>query len=259
MIIQALNYYFLPAMVVIIFLPVSIYQVKGGIMKMPSFSEYIQFTNSFYKNDKNLFEDFTSSNMEKHAMLTKLEENGKKLSEFIEKETNIKINYYTKEDELNKNNYTNIIIYNQKDGRYELKLKNLDRCNDNFYNFKEIYQCLKFQFSLRVNGFKEKIESLINKFISSDKSDKSLNVTILTEHLYYVNLGSPIASLLGLYLSFEMTLLSYYFTERMIEEKEKKLHDFLERQGISKNQYIMSWFVTYLILSILPFISFLIV
>ena len=56
-----------------------------------------------------------------------------------------------------------------------------------------------------------------------------------------------------------MTLLSYYFTERMIEEKEKKLHDFLERQGISKNQYIMSWFVTYLILSILPFISFLIV
>jgi hypothetical protein len=43
----------------------------------------------------------------------------------------------------------------------------------------------------------------------------------------------------------------------MIDEKEKKLHDFLERQGISKKKYIMSWFVTYSILSILPFLSFL--
>ena len=85
---------------------------------MPSFSEYFQFVTSFYNNDKNLFEDFTSCNIEKPAILSKYEENGKKLSEFIEKETNIKINYYTKEEELNKNNYTNIIIYNQKDGRY---------------------------------------------------------------------------------------------------------------------------------------------
>ena len=253
------GYLFLPAMVIIIFIPISISQIKERIMSLTSFSDNIQFTNSLYKNDKNLFEDFISNNIEKPAILAQSKENGKKLSEFIEKETNIKINYYTEEDELNKNNYTNIIIYNQKNGRYEFKLKNIDRCNNNFYDFKEIYRCLKFQFSLRENGLKEKIESLVTKFISSDKNNKSLNVTILAEHLYSSYLISLIASILGLYLSFEMTLFSYYFTERMIEEKEKKLQDFLERQGISKRQYIMSWFNTYLILSILPFISFLIV
>ena len=60
----------------------------------------------------------------------------------------------------------------------------------------------------------------------------------------------------GFIMSFEMTILSYYLTERMVEEKEKKLSDFLERQGISKRKYNLSWFVTYIILSILPFISY---
>jgi len=56
-----------------------------------------------------------------------------------------------------------------------------------------------------------------------------------------------------------MTLYSYYFTEKMIEEKENKLQDFLERQGISKKKYIMSWFITYLFLLLGPFVGFLIV
>ena len=53
-----------------------------------------------------------------------------------------------------------------------------------------------------------------------------------------------------------MTLFSYYLTERMVEEKENKLNDFLERQGVSKKKYILSWFITYCILGALPFASF---
>ena len=55
----------------------------------------------------------------------------------------------------------------------------------------------------------------------------------------------------------EVSLLGYYLIERIIDEKEKKLNDFIVRQGISKKEYIFSWFVTFFILSLLPFAAFL--
>ena len=38
----------------------------------------------------------------------------------------------------------------------------------------------------------------------------------------------------------------------MIEEKEKKLTELLERQGISNKKYFFSWLFTYLVIIILP-------
>jgi hypothetical protein len=246
------GYILIPSLTILYFLPISI---KEGMnrKKWSSFSQDIQFANSLYKSDTRSFEDFISNNLKNSAILTKIEDNGKKLSQFIEKETNIKINYFTEEDELNKKNYTNIIIYNQKNGRNEFQLKYIDKCNNSFSDLKSIYRCFKSQFSLRISGAKSKFESFLTKLISSEKKDIFLDAILL----YYRDVDELIASIIGLYFSFEMALFSFYFTDRMIEEKEKKLHDFLERQGISKKKYIMSWFVTYAILSILPFVSFL--
>ena len=43
---------------------------------------------------------------------------------------------------------------------------------------------------------------------------------------------------------------------RMIEEKEKKLTELLERQGISKKDYFFSWLFTYLFIIIIPVIIY---
>jgi len=257
------GYVFLPVSLISIFLPLSIIigLSYAGRRRYSSYgtliSEDSQFTNSFYKSDKYSFEDFISNNLKNAAILSNLEENGRKMSNFIKNESNIKLDYFMDENELIKHNYTNIIIYNQKDGRNEFQLKYIDKFNNSFFNFDKIYKYLKFKFNIRTKEQKEKFEFLIKKFISSDKKDDFSNITILNENLGNKNDYSTAATILGFYLSFEMTLLSYYFTEKMIEEKEKKLNDFLERQGISKKKYIMSWFVTYSILSILPFLSFL--
>ena len=39
---------------------------------------------------------------------------------------------------------------------------------------------------------------------------------------------------------------------RMIDEKEKKLNIFLASHGISNSKYYLSWFLSYLFLSIIP-------
>ena len=258
-----LGYILLPATIIIIFLPISIIMGLMNInrRRYSSYGTFISednhISNSLYKSDKYSFEDFIANNLENAAILSNLKENGRKLSNFIKNETNIKLDYYTDENELIKNKYTNIIIYNQNDGRNEFQLKIIDKFNNYLFNFNGIYKYLKSKFNIKTNEIKEKFEFLIKKFTSSEKIDDFSNITILNAKLGSRRDRDYSSTLLGIYLSFEMTLLSYFFTVRMIDEKEKKLHDFLERQGISKKKYIMSWFVTYSILSILPFVSFL--
>ena len=257
------GYIFLPATIIIIFLPSSLIIGLNNINRVryssyeAHISEVNYISNSLYKSDKYSFEDFIEKYLKNAAILVNLKENGRKLSNFIKKETNIKLDYYTNENELIKKNYTNMIIYSQKDERNEFQLKAIDKYNNSFLNLNGIYKYLKSKFNIKANEQKEKFEFLIKKFTSSEKFDDFSKITILNEKLGRTRDYVIPSTILGVYLSFEMTLLSYYFTERMIEEKEKKLHDFLERQGISKKKYIMSWFVTYSILSILPFVSFL--
>ena len=79
------------------------------------------------------------------------------MSQFIKKEANVKINYYMDENELIKNNYTNIIIYNQKDGKNEFQLKTIDKFNNNNFNYKGIYKYFQSKFNIKANEQKKKI------------------------------------------------------------------------------------------------------
>ena len=59
-------------------------------------------------------------------------------------------------------------------------------------------------------------------------------------------------------ISFQFTITSYFFCMRMIDEKEKKLIELLERQGISKKNYFFSWLFFYLLIIIIPLIIYII-
>ena len=66
-------------------------------------------------------------------------------------------------------------------------------------------------------------------------------------------------SFLSLVITLQFSLISYNFNLRMIDEKDNKLNILLERQGISKFKYNISWLITYYSLfsfSILSFILY---
>ena len=62
---------------------------------------------------------------------------------------------------------------------------------------------------------------------------------------------------LGIIICLQFSMNTYFFNMRMVDEKEKKLTVLLERQGISKKTYFLSWMLTFIILAIIPFFSFL--
>ena len=132
-----LGYIFLPVTITTIFFPFSLIMGLSYRSRYSSYEAHI--SNSLFKSDKYSFEDFIAKNLKNAAILVNLKENGRKLSNFIKKETNIKLDYYTDENELIKKNYTNIIIYSQKDGRNEFQLKTMDKFNRSYFNFNEIY------------------------------------------------------------------------------------------------------------------------
>ena len=58
-------------------------------------------------------------------------------------------------------------------------------------------------------------------------------------------------------IAFLLSIYAYFFNLEMINEKEKKLDDYLERKGLSKKQYFISWFLIYLIVLSIPIIAIL--
>ena len=58
-------------------------------------------------------------------------------------------------------------------------------------------------------------------------------------------------------ICFQLSMSTYFFNMRMIDEKEKKLTILLERQGVSKKSLFFSWVLSYIILIIFPLIVFL--
>ena len=64
------------------------------------------------------------------------------------------------------------------------------------------------------------------------------------------------SSLVSFILALQFSLISYNINMRMIDEKEAKLNILLERQGISKFKYMLSWFFTFIALFLFSIIAF---
>ena len=270
-----LGYLFIPIILITFFLPASI--IYAIIQRnKPSYYSMIKPKNHYsnYLNPNNGYLQDFKNDLTNSAIIVNNITNGKKLSEFIKSQTNINLNYYLEENAINLKNYENLIIYTENDRKINFDLKIQDKPEFNF----KIFNCFKIcEFKNAFNyiySFISKnkyyspmanFQSLITKYLSSEKNiDYFTNITENSEIKIFGSLGRSDKYknnatgdiYIGFIISLEMTLLSYYLTERMIEEKEKKLNDFLERQGISKSKYKLSWFVTYSLLGIIPFIAF---
>jgi len=69
---------------------------------------------------------------------------------------------------------------------------------------------------------------------------------------YSIGVCCGITIVVSLYFS----LTNYFFVMLMIDEKEKKLTQLLQRQGITTRNYFYSWLLSYLFLCFLPFVAF---
>ena len=109
------------------------------------------------------------------------------------------------------------------------------------------------------------LTSFFAKFLvlKSGKSldQKELNIKIglnkfpNSTYQYYVNtIGASCGITIVVSLYFSLT--NYFFVMLMIDEKEKKLTQLLQRQGVSNIKYFYSWLLSYLVLCLLPFVSF---
>ena len=253
-----LGYLFIPVVLIIIFLPVCIIR-----------SIYVRGQRRYGDANiqSNQYKDFLSNSLSKTAIIVNDIKNGEKLTKFIKQETNIQLNYFIEKSILNSKNYDNFIIYNEKDGKNDFDFKIKEKYSNFLKNFdikkvKDIFKNLKHLKCKHENL--AHFHSLIGKYLASENIIRnSNNITQKLDLKKFDSLNESEGDdeiydiIIAFVISFEMTLLSFNLTERMVEEREKHLNDFLERQGISKKRYALSWFVTYCILSLLPFISFL--
>ena len=74
----------------------------------------------------------------------------------------------------------------------------------------------------------------------------------------YNNEGATKGLCLSSIISFYLSIFAYFFNLEMINEKEKKLENHLERKGLSKKLYFISWFLIFLIVIAIPIIVILI-
>ena len=75
-----------------------------------------------------------------------------------------------------------------------------------------------------------------------------------TKEFYSPSIGVCCGITIVISLYFSLT--NYFFIMLMIDEKEKKLTQLLQRQGVSTIHYFFSWMLSYLVLSFLPLVSF---
>ena len=267
------GYLFIPIILLIFFLPGSIIKSIAYRSERKYKKEYDDYS-SFTPKSNILIKDFITNHLNNTAIIVNNAENGKHLSQFIKKESNVDINFYLERNELIGHNYGNIIIYNENEGKKEFLLEVSDNSKFKgnkfrFNNINELKKIFNKNFFTNLFSFVNKynysnyFKSLIVNYLATEnKIDNFSNISINTGYKSFASLGKSDGDketfdiVVGLIVSFEMTLFSYYLTERMVEEKEKKLNDFLERQGISKKKYILSWFITYCILGLIPFASF---
>ena len=168
-----------------------------------------------------------------------------------------------------------IIKLINKNNKYNIQFKQA-KMNKLFYNmfydaenyFDPFRQPYHFEFKIKYEY--EDFLNLISFFakflvLKSKKSfgQKELNIKIGQNS--YPN--STSTSILGFNLigfscgitiivSLYFSLINYFFVMLMIDEKEKKLTQLLQRQGVSTINYFYSWLLSYLVLCFLPFVFF---
>ena len=189
----------------------------------------------------------------------------KKISPFIKDSSGdyTKIEVLNIIDMLNKTDFKDIFLLFNKE---EL---DQDKITDAFYNHNETITFGFYSKLLRSPKTKFDIFFELQSFLShlliylkeeetqktQDEKDFTMTFAINSypDSYKFTEENNPYlyTLLIGFLITLQFSLSGYHFNLRMIDEKENKLNLLLERQGISKIQYNISWLITYLALFLL--------
>ena len=171
--------------------------------------------------------------------------------------------------EINNDTYKNEVAYNSL---IEIEKSN-DMINfkfkDQFMEISSVYNeanSLSFNSTILTGGFRKFTNAyytsnyhqlfanfLIRHYKKTEEKQLAINYKrITTKKLFNMLTDSNFIALLPVYISISYSAIFFAFIMWMITEKEKKLNELLNRQGISNTTYLFSWLATFLILTIIP-------
>ena len=267
------SYLFIPTLIFITIMFILMLRIDKSSRHYPHKFEGVALQTSidFFNQDLKQIEDT-------FAFLTEDKNDCKIISQIL----STSITCGTKESDVENKNKTIIKIIND-DEKYDIKLQ-LNESSGVFdnnlistENFIDLFISPDY-YKSRLNldyyehyGYNEnynkflQLQSLMSKFLIKKKGQDYENKHFLLNvgaNSYPPNYRSYTSSLIGIVtgltivmcLQFSMT--TYFFSIRMIDEKEKKLTILLERQGVSKKQYFLSWMFSFLMLSIIPALAY---
>jgi len=261
------SYFFIPSIILILTI-ISFLKIK-----IKKYSELNKFEGkSFNLNESLLSQYIFVFKIYNFSFISNDEKDKIILQELIKKD----IEWFYQENEefdqalWSKINKRNIIIkINNKNERYKINLIQSDENGIFFYFLNTFSYSNLFQppdnntnYFLFFNEFIQ-LQSLLSQFLIRKKGNSYSHKELYIEIGYnsyppHTDIKNGDIFILSIIISLHFTLISYFFCIRMIEEKEKKLTELLERQGISKKDYFFSWLFIYLFIIIIPVIIYVI-
>ena len=200
----------------------------------------------------------------------------KKIQQFIKEETDVLLNCSNYEKNLT-NSTTHIIKLVKKNNKFIIYLN--EREIDKYLLFEksdlEQDQIIDLFYTNNQTKFEEKkfikfweLQSLLSKLIINLNNKQidsdfimSLGYNPYPEYYRFTDKNdNSFISFISFIIALQFSLIGYNFNIRMIDEKENKLNILLERHGISKVKYNISWLITFyslFLITIISIISFL--
>ena len=244
-------------------------ELEGGLV----FEDYLFYSISISED--------TKYSLKATTFLANNREDQEYMPAFIYNETGIRVNCYLKGSNINES-YKNLITIKNENGKYRFNLIQNDT-NDNFlsnlyypdeFSKKAIYlKSRDFETSADIfyvdydnnyncsSNFKKflEIQSLLSKYLilkeKKEKPNKNLKFYVgknsyptVTNFKKIYNNHNITSIFFSGFISFSLSILTYFFCLDMIEEKEKKIDVFLGKKGMSKIIYFFVWFIIYIIL-----------
>ena len=190
-----------------------------------------------------------------------------KIIDFMEKETKDIIFCSTREKNINLTDYIDIIEINTTNEGYIISSTKLMEnhyfsqkiidpffVNEYDYDYNYTFKTLEGFFEY-LSSLSKLIIELNNKTINQNFK-MSFGYNIYPPHSSDVLDSTLYSSIFSFILVFQFSLITYNFSMRIFDEKEKKLDIFIERQGISKFKYKISWLITFYSYSLIAIVCF---
>ena len=279
-----LSYAFIPVIVLIGVISYIAYSVPEDEVKMNP-KQNFNFT---FGQDYYLFRNSSFDKIKKFLLNTSLVVNnadlGKKLVEYIKEKAGPCPELIVYEDENQLNNHSqNIVIldYNENKDTYKFTYKEKEiieyNTTQNFpfsylylstdkamdvFNYQYDYK--KYFWTHEYNKIFLIYQAFFSKFLIEKVKGKNLNGKDIHFNFGFNSYPEAVQNprsydstevMLSYLITMQFTFVFLSFSIQMLEEKELKLEKLLERQGINLAKYICSWFLNYIIVSLLSNIA----